>query len=391
MMLEIIAWFVALPVMWMFAVLLAETCAGQFASVPEPVEIFDRTIAVLIPAHNEERGIGKCVASVLNAAPPGLRVVVVADNCSDATAQVARDAGAQVIERTDPDHRGKGFALACGRDGLRASPPSAVVVLDADCPSDPLTLADLAAVAFRRRVPVQACYALTADTSASPVVQISNFAFLLKNHVRQRGLARIGGVAVLTGTGMAFPWHIFEAADLASGNIVEDLAIGIDQMRAGNRSFYLERARVESAAAGHEETLSQRRRWEHGFLAMARAYALPLMAQGLVRRDVASVALGAHLSVPPLALLLLLGSLVLAMLAIATLFGGGSTAFWVLAALMIATIAMIAVSWYRYGRATLTVAAIAQIPLYVLWKIPNYIRLVTAPEKSWTRTRREGE
>ena len=40
------------------------------------------------------------------------RLIVIADNCTDATADIARDAGAEVIERTAPDNRGKGFGPA---------------------------------------------------------------------------------------------------------------------------------------------------------------------------------------------------------------------------------------------------------------------------------------
>jgi cellulose synthase/poly-beta-1,6-N-acetylglucosamine synthase-like glycosyltransferase len=68
-------------------------------------------VAVLIPAHNESAGIEatlRCLQAQLRA---GDRVLVVADNCDDDTAAVARDAGAEVIERIDAIHRGKGFAL----------------------------------------------------------------------------------------------------------------------------------------------------------------------------------------------------------------------------------------------------------------------------------------
>ena len=47
------------------------------------------------------------------------------------------------------------------------------------------------------------------------MVQLSSFAFLVKNLVRQRGLQRIAGKVHLTGTGMALPWRLFDQADLA--------------------------------------------------------------------------------------------------------------------------------------------------------------------------------
>src|SRR3954468_13749647 len=67
--------------------------------------------AVLVPAHDEEAGIARTLGDLLPQLGPGDRLVVVADNCADGTAAVARGAGAEVLERTDPDHRGKGYAL----------------------------------------------------------------------------------------------------------------------------------------------------------------------------------------------------------------------------------------------------------------------------------------
>ena len=70
---------------------------------------------LIIPAHNEEHSIAATVAA-LSAESAGIaELLVVADNCTDATARIARDSGARCIVRTDPDARGKGHALAFAR------------------------------------------------------------------------------------------------------------------------------------------------------------------------------------------------------------------------------------------------------------------------------------
>src|SRR5438067_638045 len=89
-------------------------------------------VAVLVPAHDEQALIGQTVRSILPQLTKDDRLFVIADNCADATADVARSAGAAVIERSDPDRRGKGYALACGIDAMRAAPPAVVIVCDAD-------------------------------------------------------------------------------------------------------------------------------------------------------------------------------------------------------------------------------------------------------------------
>src|SRR5690242_14789342 len=84
----------------------------------------DRRLAVLIPAHNEELLVARCVRSLLAQTwpEPQRRVIVVADNCSDSTARVALEAGAEVWPRTDPGAPGKGRALRWAIDRLLADP-----------------------------------------------------------------------------------------------------------------------------------------------------------------------------------------------------------------------------------------------------------------------------
>ena len=72
------------------------------------------TLAMLIPAHNESSGVIatlQCLKSQLQA---GDRILLVADNCSDDTASIAGAEGVEVIERTNLDQRGKGYALDFG-------------------------------------------------------------------------------------------------------------------------------------------------------------------------------------------------------------------------------------------------------------------------------------
>ncbi len=72
------------------------------------------SLAVLVPAHNEGASILPTVNDILAQLGPSDRLLVVADNCSDDTADVARKAGAEVIERRDDANRGKGHALDYG-------------------------------------------------------------------------------------------------------------------------------------------------------------------------------------------------------------------------------------------------------------------------------------
>ena len=386
----VFAWLMALPPLLSLAIFTVEALAGLKPLPSLPSDKAMPRVAILIPAHNEEAAILQTVEMLLREVPSGTRIVVVADNCSDGTVARAGKAGAEVAERIDPTRRGKGFALAFGRDLLAAEPPEVVVVLDADCAFVPGGLAALARAAANG-APAQAVNLLTPDRTAPSLVQISSFALLVKNLVRGRATSRIGGAALLTGTGMAFPWVVFADAPLATGDLVEDLGLGLILVRAGVRPRLVEQAQVRSGPAPQADALTQRKRWEHGFLSTALRTAPRLIAEGLTKRSRAELALGAHLLVPPLALLFALSALVLtAIVGFGLLTGYWFPAVALLTAIFAAGGATLLI-WLREGRAWLSPAALLRAPLYILWKLPLYTRFLIAPETRWVRTRRDGE
>lgn len=346
--------------------------------------------AVLIPAHDEAAGIVATLLALQAVAPAGTRILVVADNCTDDTAELARGCGVEVAERHDAARRGKGYALAFGRAQLAEStPPEVVVVLDADCQLAPGSIEALARTACQRRAPAQAVNLIAPDLAAPPLVQISSFAMVVKNLFRSRGMQRLGGAALLTGTGMAFPWSLFAAADLATGSIVEDLSLGIEMTRAGHVPRLVEAAQVRSAPAPLDVALQQRKRWEHGFLDTLRHRAVPVLASGLARRSWSEVLLGLHLLVPPLALLLMLAALALAACLACGLIGASIAPAAILGALLALTLLLVATAWILGGRDVLSGASLLRAPIYVLWKLPIYLGFLRKPEASWTRTPRQ--
>ncbi len=178
------------------------------------------TLAVLMPAHDEADGIEPAIRAVLAQLGDGDRLLVVADNCSDATAAVARAAGAEVTERNDSARRGKGYALDHGVRWLEQAPPAAVVILDADCIAAPEALQHLAATSLATGRPVQGLYSMHLPPGARLEMRIAAFAWIVKNKLRPLGAAALGGPCQLMGTGMAFPWPLLRVAPLATGHLV---------------------------------------------------------------------------------------------------------------------------------------------------------------------------
>ena len=338
---------------------------------------------VIVPAHDEEQVIGETLRHLKEALGEGMRILVVADNCSDATGKKSRAAGADVIERSDPALRGKGHALAFAVDRLSAEPPDVLIVLDADCTIDRASLEALVRSTMESGRPAQAINLLRPDRSASPLVQLSTFAFMLKNLVRQRGLQRLAGRVHLTGTGMAMPFDMFRASAHVRSSIVEDLALGIELSDRGHPPQLVEDAFVWSGSSTEQGTLTQRRRWEGGFLATAARYAPRMILRG-------SVLAGLDLLVPPLALFAALNLLGLAVaVVLVSAFNGAWWPIFAQALLLAAAGTAVFVAWAREGRRFVSLAVLARLPLYVLWKLPMYLGLARrgAPGE-WLRTGR---
>lgn len=390
--LQVLAWLICVPLALLLLIFIAEVVAGLAAQGSGHDSMQPLPDAVIVmPAHNEAGGLGACLTALKPVVPGDVRILVVADNCGDATADIARDAGVEVIERSDATNRGKGFALAFARDHLSAAPPECVIILDADCIPIDDSVNELRRGIARWRTPVQSTNLLRADLNAKPMVQISNFAFLVKNLIRQRGAGRIGRVAILGGTGMALPWDLFVEAPLASSDLVEDLSLGIYAVRADRAPRFVEVARVESAAAEGASALTQRTRWEHGFVSTASKRAIPLVLEGLGKGSLSRFWMGCHLCVPPLAMLCGLTGAGTVLLGLIALLTGIYAPVALLALLLLLVLGLILVVWLREGRPYLAGGALMRIPLYLLWKVPIYLKLFGRRESEWKRTGRPGE
>jgi cellulose synthase/poly-beta-1,6-N-acetylglucosamine synthase-like glycosyltransferase len=348
------------------------------------------TIGVLVPAHNEAGGILPTLEAIAAQLAAGERLLVVADNCSDGTAAVARAFGAELVERHDDERRGKGYALDCGVRCLAQAPPEVVVVVDADCIVHQDALALLARRCMREQRPVQALYLMRATPDAAPATRVAQFAWIVKNRLRPLGAARLGLPCQLMGTGMAFPWDVIARAPLASGHIVEDLKLGLDCAAAGQAAVFCAEAVVSSDFPENREgARTQRERWEHGHLDLLLREGLPLLWQAVRTRNAALFWLAVDLGVPPLSLL------VLAVMAAASIGAGAwaatATALpWALGTLLGAVLlATLLAAWLAAGRLALPPRQIIHIVHYLLSKLPLYLRFMLRRQRTWISSARD--
>jgi cellulose synthase/poly-beta-1,6-N-acetylglucosamine synthase-like glycosyltransferase len=359
--------------------------SGRSDATPRP------KVAVLTPAHNEQATL----AATLHALRPQLGAedcfLVVADNCDDRTAEVARENGAEDIERHDDARRGKGFALAHGLAALSSREFDVLVILDADCHLQPGALDALARHVAATRRPAQAVYLMEPCDDPTPRDRVSTLAFTVKNLVRPLGLNRLGLPVPLTGTGMAFPREALDKVKLGSANIVEDMQLGLDLALTGCAPQLCPNAQVTGRLPSDSQSaLGQRRRWEHGHLRTILAQVPRLLCLGLLRGKPAAWAMALDLIIPPLSLLLVLLLLAAGALALAAAL---TSATWTPAiALLTAAVAVMGcvfLVWLKFGRRTLPASSLPAVASYIAWKVPMYVAFLVRPEKKWVRTERE--
>ncbi len=355
-------------------------------SSPRPV------LGILVPAHNESAVIGATLDSIRPQLAAADRLLVIADNCTDDTADIARARGADVLSRHDLEHRGKGHALTAGLAEFAANPPRVVIVIDADCTLAPGCLAELARESDALQRPVQGCYLMPPPPNPRPNDVISSLAVLVKNKVRPQGMARLGVPCLLTGSGAAFPWKTLCSTSFAGSHIVEDMQLAVDLTLAGSAPQFCPQAELSAPLPSEKSAfLSQRTRWEHGHLHTLFTQAPRLLVGFLRSGRLDPLAMMLDLCVPPLSLLTMLwGGLFVAGVLL-----GLSTGLWIAAAVSLATGGLLAgavgVSWLCFGRSQIPFSTLMGVPWYILSKLPVYAGFLYRRQTAWIRTRRSSQ
>jgi 1,2-diacylglycerol 3-beta-glucosyltransferase len=382
----------ALATAYLLALLLAARDAVRRPQPAAPAAADRLQLVVLVPAHDEEAGIGATIESLAACEYPqaARRTVVVADNCSDRTAAVARAAGAEVWERHDPDLRGKGFAVAWALERLLAPPAEvdAVVFVDADCTVSANLLEAVNRHLGAGVAALQVDY-LASNPEASATSALRFAAFALADTVRFLGKQRLGLSCGLVGTGMAFTATALRDSPWTTTGLVEDGEYHMRLVLAGVRTGFVPEAWVSQAVPTTMRASSeQQARWEKGRLDMIRAWTPRLVGAGLARRDAVRLHAGLECLVPPQSVIAAGG---LAGLALGA--RRGQRLLRALALLTLGGQACFVIGGLRLVRAPASVyRALLSAPVLIATKLALYAQLLSGRGPSgWVRTERERE
>ncbi len=376
--------------------LLALAVAAFFYSDPPIGAPPSTRLAVLIPAHDESGQIAACVRSLCaQVYPRGLyEIAVVADNCTDDTAAIAAEAGADLIlTREDPAARGKGQALRWGMDRLlaREPAPAAIVIVDADAVAEPGLLAGLAR-RFEAGAPVvQGEYLVCGDGTMRNELRAA--AFLLINRVRPAGRAALGlsahlmGAATLLGRELvqARPWNAFTST--------EDVEYGLGLQVAGIRIAFAGDAPLRTPPAPNTRAAaSQELRWDGGWAHLTRTWVPQLIRKALRERRPELLGVAWDLAVPPMGFLAAISIAGLAAggaLVAAAALPGWALVAWIVAALAVPLYVLVGL---RAGHAPGSAyRALALAPSLIMVKMMRARRVLTFRGDTWVRTERAAE
>jgi cellulose synthase/poly-beta-1,6-N-acetylglucosamine synthase-like glycosyltransferase len=267
--------------------------------------------AVLICAHNEERVVAGVIRSVLAQSYPRDRVTVfvVADHCSDQTAEVARREGATVIERQNADGRTKGYALQFGIQAIRKTGAfDALCVFDADNVVSPDFFETMARYLAAGHVAIQA-YLDTKNPDASWVTRSIALSYWVTNRFWLRARTRLGLPATLGGTGFCLAWSVVDGYQFEPRSVADDLELTMNLVMAGVRVSYCAETRTyDEKPVTLAEALRQRTRWLQGHNDVAFRWVGPIARAALTRPSIKCLDAALHL-LQPMRLLMAFGAL----------------------------------------------------------------------------------
>jgi cellulose synthase/poly-beta-1,6-N-acetylglucosamine synthase-like glycosyltransferase len=261
--------------------------AASFYRGSEGTATSMRRFLFLVPAHDEEVVLDYLLESIKAISYPQdkIQTVVVADNCTDSTAEVAERGGALTLQRTDPGHRGKAYAIDWAMDQLRSARTEfdVLVVLDADNLAPPDLL-------HRMNLRLEEGYqALQASVECknpgdSLVTAMDYLVYSSINRNLQTGRSALGLNALLCGTGMAFTREILDKIQWADASLTEDRDLSMQLEVSGCRIAWVDEARIfDEKPIGFQQAVRQRGRWTSGWLSDLRRH-LPGLTKAFFRR-----------------------------------------------------------------------------------------------------------
>jgi cellulose synthase/poly-beta-1,6-N-acetylglucosamine synthase-like glycosyltransferase len=327
---------------------------------------------VLVPAHDEESVIATGLEAIMADKGAEDLVLVVADRCTDRTAEIARALGASVLERGLDEAAGRAAARQAGLEHARGLDWDAVLMLDADSVIEPGFFAACAGAMASGAHAVQA--RSESGRGRTLAQEASLAAFTLQGITIPRGRDRLGISVRLRGTGMAIRRDV-ALAHRFRAPASEDLFFTLDLLLDGVRCRHVDRARLRSQGAGTWGAFGgQKVRYEAGRMAAARDYVPRLVRRAIRERDAACLEAAWFLASPPFAV----GALSLLVAGGLAALAGAWAVAGVFAAGFALLVAALVTGLIQAAAGLRTWLALCVAPWYLVWKAAVQFRALAS-------------
>lgn len=263
---------------------------GIFRSPERKILIPKKTFAVIIAAHNEENVIGQLIENltVLNYPREMFDIFVVADNCNDRTANIARANGALVHERFNLEQKGKGFALEWmfAKFFRLKRKYDAVVIFDADNLVHPNFLLEMNSRLCKGEKVIQG-YLDSKNPNDTWISGVFSISFWVVNHIWHLAKYNIGLSSVLGGTGMCISSDVLRKFGWGATCLTEDMEFSMKVLLKGIPTTWAHEAIVyDEKPLTFMQSWHQRKRWAQGHFDVASRYMSSMLFEGIRTRDI---------------------------------------------------------------------------------------------------------
>ncbi|MBR3672910.1 MAG: glycosyltransferase family 2 protein [Clostridia bacterium] len=244
------------------------------------VEDKEHRFMMIIPAHNEEKVIKDLVYSLQNLDYDKnlYDIYVIADNCTDNTAQIAKEAGAIVYERFDETHKTKGFALQwfLQQKIEEDAPYDAFCIFDADNIVDKNFLKAMNKKLNQGEDVVQG-YRDIKNPSDSWVTAGYAIFYWTMNRFYHLARYNLGLSPLINGTGFMVKFDVVKPDGWQTKTLTEDIEFSLKRIIAGKKLGWATDAIVyDEQPVGFKQSWSQRSRWTVGHIQCLHEYTKPL-------------------------------------------------------------------------------------------------------------------
>ena len=270
-----------ITVFWIYQIIISVCSLIKLKDKPL-IEKKNHRFMAIIPAHNEEAVVADLIKSLKNQDYPKdlLDIYVIADNCTDNTAEVAREAGAIVYERFDPTRKTKGYALNwfLQQKIEEDAPYDAFCIFDADNIVDKNFLKAMNKKLCQGEEVVQGYRDIKNPTDSWVSAGYALFYWTM-NRFYHLARYNLGLSPLINGTGFMVKFDVIKPEGWNTKTLTEDIEFSLKRIIKGRKLGWATDAIVyDEQPVGFKQSWKQRTRWTVGHIQCMNEYTKPLAA-----------------------------------------------------------------------------------------------------------------